>query len=75
MGHPAVRDGQLVGYHPQHRRHHWARRGYSDNERPFVSEHVKLPRKAGLKQVEFSAYAFNKDRVEPDPPCRISTSR
>ena len=56
------RDGQLVGYHPQ-------RDGIVEldaaTERASVRfEHVKLPRKAGLKQVEFSAYAFNKDRVK-----------
>lgn len=35
----------------------------ADGKRTIKFENIKLPRKADLKQVEFSAYAFNEDRV------------
>ncbi|MDT7780869.1 MAG: hypothetical protein QOC99_3381 [Acidobacteriota bacterium] len=55
------RDGQLVGYAPQ-----------QDGEikldgtgkAKLTFRNIKLPRTAGIKQVEFTAYAFNSDRVK-----------
>ncbi len=55
------RDGQLVGYRP-------AGGGAvtldKNGKATLKFEHVKLPRKLGLKDVEFSAYAFNADRIK-----------
>jgi WD40 repeat protein len=56
------RNGQLIGYAPD-----------SDGEIKLDAqtgkavikfEHIRLPRKADVRQIEFSAYAFNLDRVK-----------
>jgi WD40 repeat protein len=36
----------------------------NSGKRIIKFENIKLPRKAGVKEVEFSAYAFNEDRVK-----------
>lgn len=54
------RDGQLVGYEP-------ATDGpvkLDGQGQATITKTVRLPRSAGAKQVEFSAYAFNSDRVK-----------
>ncbi len=55
------RDGQLVGYAP-------AERGEikldSATGKAVKTFNVRLPRKAGARQAEFSAYAFNSDQVK-----------
>jgi WD40 repeat protein/uncharacterized caspase-like protein len=38
----------------------------SNGKRTIRFENIKLPRKADLKRVEFSAYAFNEDRVKSE---------
>jgi WD40 repeat protein len=73
------RDGQLVGQYPrieapraegnaseagllQWSQDHKILQGTGSQRVPF--RHVRLPRREGLKEVEFSAYAFNADRVK-----------
>ena len=56
------RDRQLVGYTP-------GRKNKIDVDpvsgtKTISFTNIKLPRKYGIKEVEFSAYAFNKDRVK-----------
>lgn len=55
------RDGQLVGYEPKEGREV---RLDSDGTRTISFENVRLPRKPGVKSVEFSAYAFNVAQVK-----------
>jgi WD40 repeat protein len=55
------RDGQLVGYEPDKDREV---RLEKDGTRTVKFENIRLPRKAGVKSVEFSAYAFNVDQVK-----------
>ncbi|MDT5121852.1 MAG: hypothetical protein QOC96_1334 [Acidobacteriota bacterium] len=55
------RDGQLVGYEPDKGREV---RLEKDGTRTIKFENIRLPRKAGVKSVEFSAYAFNVDQVK-----------
>jgi WD40 repeat protein/uncharacterized caspase-like protein len=54
------RDGQLVGYAPE-------KDGpikLESGKATITFKDIKLPRRADLKQVEFSAYAYNTDRVK-----------
>ena len=53
------RDGQLVGY-----RDGIVKLDSATGRARIRFEHVKLPQQAGIKKVEFSAYAFNDDRVK-----------
>jgi uncharacterized caspase-like protein len=56
------RDGQLVGYAPE-------RDGplkLESGKAIVTFKDIKLPRRADLNQVEFSAYAFNVDRVKSE---------
>ena len=55
------RDGQLVGYAPDTG---GEIKLDSNTGKAVKTFDVKLPRKAEVKQVEFSAYAFNVDRVK-----------
>lgn len=55
------RDGQLVAYAPKNG---GEVRLEQERKVVFTFDGIKLPRRADLKQVEFSAYAFNSDRVK-----------
>ena len=55
------RDGQLVGYEPKEGREVKLEK---DGTRTIKFENIRLPRRAGVKSVEFSAYAFNVDQVK-----------
>lgn len=55
------RDGQLVGYAPAARGEIQIDSATGKAVRTF---NVRLPRKAGARQAEFSAYAFNADQVK-----------
>ena len=55
------RDGQLVGYEPKEGREIKLEK---DGTRTIKFDGIRLPRKAGVKSVEFSAYAFNVAQVK-----------
>lgn len=55
------RDGQLVAYAPKNGGQVRMEQG---RKTVFTFDGIKLPRRSDLKQVEFSAYAFNSDRVK-----------
>lgn len=55
------RDGQLVGYAPHH---DGEIKLDGTGKAKLTFRNIKLPRTAGVKQVEFAAYAFNSDRVK-----------
>ncbi len=56
------RDGQLVGYAPEQD----GPVKLESGKATITFKDIKLPRRADLKQVEFSAYAFNVDRVKSE---------
>ncbi|MCH7728050.1 MAG: PQQ-binding-like beta-propeller repeat protein, partial [Planctomycetes bacterium] len=59
------RDGQMVGYSPDyHPQKEFAVKLDSNGKQTIEFKHIRLPRVEGLDEVEFSAYAFNKDRVK-----------
>jgi hypothetical protein len=74
------RDGQLVAQEPpaghsattglsaddelQQWRHERRVVDLKDGRRKIVFKGIRLPRRAGIKEVKFSAYAFNEDRVK-----------
>ena len=56
------RDGQLVGYDPKNGEE--VKLDAQTGKATVTFPNIKLPRKANLKQVEFSAYAFNVDKIK-----------
>lgn len=56
------RDGQLVGYAPKGGEE--VKVDAQTGKASVTFANIKLPRKANLKQVEFSAYAFNADKIK-----------
>jgi WD40 repeat protein len=56
------RDGQLVGYEPKSGEA--VKVDTSTGKTSVTFANIKLPRKANLKQLEFSAYAFNADKIK-----------
>ena len=56
------RDGQLVGYAPEQD----GSVKLESGKAIVTFKDIKLPRRADLKEVEFSAYAFNADRIKSD---------
>ena len=56
------RDGQLVAYAPEQDGE--VKTDAQTGSSVLTFENIKLPRRADLKEVEFSAYAFNEDRVK-----------
>jgi hypothetical protein len=56
------RDGQLVGYAPEQD----GPIKLESDKATITFKDIRLPRRADLKQVEFSAYAFNVDRVKSE---------
>ncbi|HZS10484.1 MAG TPA: caspase family protein [Blastocatellia bacterium] len=57
------RDGQLVGCAPEQ---DGAIRLDASGKAVLTFDNIRLPRRADLKQVEFSAYAFNADRIKSE---------
>ncbi len=56
------RDGQLVGYDPKNGEE--VKLDLQTGKTTVTFPNIKLPRKAHVKQVEFSAYAFNVDKIK-----------
>jgi WD40 repeat protein len=56
------RDGQLVGYAPKDGEE--VKVDAQTGKATLTFANIKLPRRANLKQVEFSAYAFNVDKIK-----------
>jgi WD40 repeat protein len=56
------RDGQLVGYAPKSGEE--IKVDVQTGKASVTFANIKLPRKANLKQLEFSAYAFNADKIK-----------
>src|SRR5581483_6862300 len=55
------RDGQLVAYAPEQ---DGVIKTDGSGKALFTFRNIRLPRRADLKEIEFSAYAFNTDRVK-----------
>jgi WD40 repeat protein len=56
------RDGQLVGYEPKSGEE--IKVDAQSGKTTITFANIKLPRKGSLKQLEFSAYAFNADKIK-----------
>jgi WD40 repeat protein len=56
------RDGQLVGYEPKSGEE--IKLDPQTGKTTLTFANIKLPRRASLKQLEFSAYAFNTDKIK-----------
>ncbi len=63
------RDGQLVAYAPE--RGGEVKTDAQTGASLLTFENIRLPRRADLKEVEFSAYAFNEDRVKSQTARKI----
>lgn len=59
-----------VGMSEQEKVNHWRQERrvvtLEEGTRQIVFKGIRLPRRAGLSEVEFSAYAFNEDRVKSE---------
>jgi len=56
------RDRQLVGYYPASSEE--IKIDSKDGKKTITFDNIKIPRKRDLTEIEFSAYAFNVDRVK-----------
>lgn len=63
------RDGQLVGYAPQTNGE--IQVDPRTGRQTLTFSHIRLPRKNGTRQVEFSAYALNDDRIKSETDRKV----